>query len=84
MSRFFRTADSTSSDSDNDSDGDEEENLENSKDVGEASNLDAIPRNSTESYLTSADWTNHHRDFLLHALLEERCMNEVRVIPCAS
>lgn len=86
MSRFFRTADSTSSsDSDSDTGGEDDTNRENL----ESTDDDHKPTNDSESSISvpaatsvdlnqhSADWTNHHRDFLLHALLEERCMNEV-------
>ena len=84
MSRFFRSADSTSS---SDSDTEEENEPLRSGDredlpqLDTSSELDTLKPSgdvrSSAANRASADWTNHHREFLLHALLEERCMNEV-------
>ena len=79
MSRFFRTDDSTSSESDSDSSSDHE-TTRKTKIEGP---LELSATNAESTTLSSPDWTNYHRDFLLHALLEERCMNEVRIMACA-
>lgn len=74
MSRFFRSPDSSSSSSEGD---DQEDNLEPGDDEAEQLLQPIATVEPSIVNRPSADRNNHHRDFMLHALLEERCMNEV-------
>ena len=80
QSRFFRSGQSTPSSESDPAIDDESEPSDNEfeEDVSKDAESDAhgTARPSTVDR-ASADWTNHHRDFLMHALLEDRCLNEV-------
>ena len=83
QSRFFRSGHSTpSSESDPASDDESEPNdNEFEEDVPNDAepNTHGTARPSTVDRAASADWTtsHHRRNFLMHALLEDRCLNEV-------
>lgn len=71
MSRFFRSNASSDSESSSE-DGDDADEI--TADV--SSNAALNPPNSDAVDRPAINWNLDHRDFLLHALLEERCMTE--------
>lgn len=82
MSRFFRSADSTSSsnsdsgdenDSNNDDDLTEELSHLHPNESPEATAANAVDRQPAPA---AGEWSNYHRNALMHALLEDRCLNE--------
>lgn len=80
QSRFFRSGDSTSS-SESDEATDNEFSQDDNASQGAGPNVAVSNPNGTTEPSTvdraTSHWTNHHRDFLMHALLEDRCLNEV-------
>ena len=78
MSRFFRSGESSSDSSDSESPSDDDHGTSKVDDqVSErAIDFDDLPANVIDRPDTVQ--SQDYRDFLLHALLEERCMNEVR------
>ena len=78
MSKFFRSGNSNSS-----SESDQASDSELEVDDASTEDLSHLNRSPLADGDTNAvdrplpDWSNNHRDFLLHALLEERCMSEV-------
>ena len=79
MSRFFHSGTSTpSSESDEEAERSESEPDEAAEVLSQDDTL-SMQSTAGQNVIDrpSTNWSNSHRDFLLHALLEERCMNEV-------
>ncbi|KAK5165233.1 uncharacterized protein LTR77_009331 [Saxophila tyrrhenica] len=70
MSRFFRSADSTSSSESGSSNDSEDEDTVELQESTELTRANAVNQPTAD--------TGHHENILLHALLEERCLNEAR------
>ncbi|EME40816.1 hypothetical protein DOTSEDRAFT_74400 [Dothistroma septosporum NZE10] len=71
MSRFFRSADSSGSESDSSDSGRESEAALPAQDVA----LRGLP---SQSHALGPNTTANGKEWLLHSLLEERCLNQVR------
>ncbi|OQO09493.1 hypothetical protein B0A48_04894 [Cryoendolithus antarcticus] len=73
MSKFFRSGNSDSSDSTTTSDSES-----NSDDVNHGENLTREGTSPRNEVARTVPTTTSNKDLLLHALLEERCRNDVR------
>lgn len=84
MSKFFRSGGSSSSSEDEDDEI--EDNTESQSLTFDRADIDASANESALSIAapgatasrkhSSQQWTSHHKDVLLHALLEDWCLNE--------
>ena len=75
MSKFFRSADSSGSDTDSNDSG-----TASTADVSaqDGALQDALP---SESHALGPNIIANGKDWLLHSLLEERCLNQIRADP---